>query len=146
MFGTGFMQLGMKRETSVPPQALVVDDCEDIREIGRALVVNLGFEPVLAENGEAALERFEESRFAFVLMDCRMPICDGFEAARRMRDIEKGRGVGPTPIIAVSAERDFAKLPALHAAGINAFLAKPVSTQALRQKLDQLIPSYLARA
>ena len=57
----------------------------------------------LAENGQAAVEQFGKGNIDVILMDCEMPIMDGFEATSRIREIETSRQLTPTPIIALTA-------------------------------------------
>jgi CheY-like chemotaxis protein len=114
---------------------LVVDDCADIRALGAALVERLGFEPAVAADGLQAVSRCTADAFAFVIMDCEMPVCDGFEASGRIRRLERAFGRDPVPIIAISSEVSYARDACWRHVGMSAFLAKPFDMKTLRAEI-----------
>ena len=100
-----------------------------------------GAEGVHAENGRKALERFEASApwtFDAVLMDLRMPVMDGLEAARRIRALERP-DAGTVPIIALTANGFENDVRRTMDAGMNAHLLKPVDADLLYTTLRRLI-------
>ncbi len=101
----------------------------------------IGFEVEIAEQGAAAPEKFIAQRFDIVLMDCQMPVMDGYAAARAIRVHETGTAAPRTPVIAITAstlEGDREKcLPA----GMGDFLGKPDALRYLRPKLHRWIAS-----
>jgi CheY-like chemotaxis protein len=111
------------------PKILLVDDAED----GRILISHLlkGFEITSAENGKIAVEKFMASRFDLILMDMQMPICDGFQATREIRALEKARGLAPCKIIALTAFEKPEELALCLEAGCDLCLTKPVKREAL---------------
>jgi hypothetical protein len=87
-------------------------------------------------NGETALERMAREDYDIVLMDCWMPVLDGLEATRRHRAWERQVGRAPVPIVALTAGALDADREACVAAGMDAFLGKPYTLDALRAMLD----------
>lgn len=121
-----------------PPLAgniLLVEDNPVNRMLAVAMLNNLGIRPTEAENGLAALQAMEGARFDLVLMDCQMPVMDGFEATRAIRSRERGLLAPRTPIIAVTANALSGDAERCFQAGMDAYLAKPYSLKALRDML-----------
>jgi len=98
----------------------------------------------LAADGRDALRAWSEGRFDVVLMDCQMPEMDGFEATRQIRARELGDsdrgGAGPIPIIALTANAFSEDRERCLATGMNDYLSKPFSRDALYQTLRRWIP------
>lgn len=120
-----------------PLSVLVVDDNALNLRVASALVARAGYSVVTASNGEEALAEVRAHHFAAVLMDCHMPVLDGFECTRRIRQL--GGDAGRTPVIAVSASAEPDDVAACHAAGMCEFVAKPVSYQTLVTSLERCI-------
>ncbi len=116
-------------------KALLVEDNAVNRMLAVAMLNNLGIEVTEAENGQAALEHMERSRFDLVLMDCQMPVMDGFEATREIRAREQAALASRTPIIAVTANAMSGDAERCLKAGMDAYLAKPYTLQTLRGAL-----------
>ena len=109
-------------------KVLVVDDNEDNREILVFRLQQLGFEVLVASNGKEAIEAASQAKPDVILMDLRMPVMDGWEATRALRQTEWGKDL---PVVAVTAhamEEDRRK--ALNA-GCNEFIPKPVMDYAI---------------
>jgi two-component system sensor histidine kinase/response regulator len=89
----------------------------------------------LAENGEQAVKKFQsEGPFAMVFMDIQMPVLDGLEASRIIRDLPGGKEV---PIIALTAHAMEGYRETVFAAGMNEYVTKPVSLAAFRQVIER---------
>ncbi len=91
-----------------------------------------------AENGKAAVERFSQSPVDYyqgILMDIRMPVMNGLEAAQAIRKLERRDGK-TIPIIAMTANAFDEDVEASHAAGMNAHLAKPIEPKRLYEALN----------
>jgi len=115
-----------------PVGLLVVEDNEINRRVITRMLAHLGWPVELAENGREALDRFAPGRFAAILMDCQMPVMDGLQATAAIRLHEQG---GRTPIIGVTAAAFQEDRERCLQAGMDDFLAKPVSLDQLREML-----------
>ena len=111
-----------------------------------------------APNGRDAVERFTQDRFDAILMDCEMPVMDGLEATRRIREIESKAAISAggepgrarTPIIALTAHVTGEVHVKCTEAGMDDFLVKPFDEQqisdALRQWIAPSEPAVVAAA
>jgi signal transduction histidine kinase/CheY-like chemotaxis protein len=115
---------------------LVVDDNPINRKVAGALLSRLGCTVEYAENGRIALEKCRLTRFGLVLMDCQMPIMDGYESTQRIRAMATDR----IPIYGVSASTDMETYRRCLDAGMDGFSPKPVSLQNLRVLLKAVAP------
>jgi PAS domain S-box-containing protein len=119
------------------PSVLVVEDSEVNREVVHAMLAYHGVEPMLARDGHEALRMVQAQAFDLIFMDCMMPGIDGFETVRRIRHFESHTGrERAARIIALTANASDADLRQSMEAGMNEFLAKPLSLQALGRTLD----------
>ena len=137
-----------------PPQAapltaarvLVVDDNAMNREVALAMLERLGVDADSAGSGDEALERAAAVHYDVVLMDEQMPGLDGRETTRRLRRREHERGDRRTPVVALTANAGADAETRCLAAGMDAFLSKPVRRAALRSLLSRWIPALDAPA
>lgn len=129
----------VKRELRV----LVVEDNPINQAVLEAMLTKLGHSVGLAENGIQALEALAQGSFDVILMDCQMPEMDGFEATRRIRRGEAGGHV-QIPIVAVTAHTLDGDRDKCLAAGMNDYLAKPVTSELLQEKLQQCLEGTVA--
>ncbi|MDO9588980.1 MAG: ATP-binding protein [Brevundimonas sp.] len=113
---------------------LAADDHEVNRRILDLLLAPHGCRLTLVENGAEALEAASEQRFDAILMDMQMPVMDGLEATRRIR---AGAMNGDTPVIALTANAMDVHRAAWDAAGVHAFLTKPIDPVILATTLAQ---------
>jgi CheY-like chemotaxis protein len=119
---------------------LVAEDNEINALLARALLARLGHRPTLVANGAQAVESWLAARAAgepydLVLMDVHMPEMDGIEAARRIRAAETAAGGARTPIVALTANAFSDEREACLAAGMDAFLTKPLDRERLAELL-----------
>ncbi len=120
---------------------LLAEDNELNQEIAQVILGDAGFTIDIAGNGQVAVDMLkcsEPGYYQVVLMDVRMPVMNGYEATREIRQLEN-QELAKIPILAMTAnafEED--KKEALKA-GMNGHLAKPIDVEALFQALDQLI-------
>ena len=117
-------------------RVLVVDDVPENRAMLTDFLGTLGFDIAEAENGEEGLKRASEVRPDVVLMDGMMPVMDGLEATRRLRQTP---GFEELPIIGVSASASGSDAAAHLTAGANAFLTKPIAFPRLLAKMGTLM-------
>jgi CheY-like chemotaxis protein len=98
-----------------------------------------GYQTRIVPDGSTAVDAIREGGIGLVLMDVMMPLMDGIEATRQIRALpgEECR----TPIIAVTAHTDGENREACHAAGMNAFLGKPVRPTELLRAIASLLPA-----
>ncbi len=122
---------------TIPPhligqRLLLVEDNRLNQEIALELLRRFGFVVDLAENGQQALEAIQNHAYSAVLMDCQMPVMDGYEATRAIRRLEGGQQL---PIIALTANAMAGDRERVLAVGMNDFIAKPFVVAELLTKL-----------
>ena len=120
-------------------RVLVVDDVDLNRELMMALLSNEGCLVTLANDGAAAIEAVATQPFDLVLMDCQMPVMDGFTATRHIR--AAGQPYSTLPIIALTASATPEHLARCDAAGMNGHLTKPLNPGALETVLKRYAPA-----
>jgi two-component system sensor histidine kinase/response regulator len=125
---------------SVPHQlghVLVVEDNALNQLVAQGILGQLGYTVTLADDGRAALRAILEKPFEAVLMDCQMPVMDGYEAASEIRRIEGNQR--RTPIIAMTAGAVDGDRERCLAAGMDDYVSKPVDTDQLRETLERWV-------
>jgi PAS domain S-box-containing protein len=116
---------------------LLVEDNPVNQRVALRLLQKLAADVIVANNGEEALARLLEARFDVVLMDCQMPVMDGFTATRRIRELEQRSNTGDrVPIIALTANVMSEDRENCVAAGMDAHLGKPIEP---KQMIDTLM-------
>jgi CheY-like chemotaxis protein/HPt (histidine-containing phosphotransfer) domain-containing protein len=123
---------------SLPKQTvLLVEDNVVNQKVTALTLRRLGFDVVCANDGRAALQAASERRFAAILMDCQMPVMDGFEATEKIRELPNGH----IPIIAMTAAAMSKDRERCLEAGMNDYLSKPVQKVELERMLEKWIPT-----
>lgn len=115
---------------------LLVEDNAMNQELVMGLLRDYGVHVTLATNGAEALERLHEEEFACVLMDCQMPIMDGYEATRRIR---AQKGFERLPILAMTANVLPEEIKRAKEAGMNEHIAKPIDPLEMLTKMAKWI-------
>jgi PAS domain S-box-containing protein len=119
------------------PRVLVVEDSEINLEVARSMLGHHGVLPHTAGNGHEALRMVEDSAYDLIFMDCMMPGIDGYETVRRIRRLEAALGrERPASIVALTANVGDSDVRQCLDAGMDDFLAKPVSLQTIGRALD----------
>ncbi|MFN7497388.1 MAG: PAS domain S-box protein [Hyphomonadaceae bacterium] len=95
-----------------------------------------GIALTIAQNGQEAVEMWQNAHFNLVLMDMQMPIMDGLSATKRIREIERSQGLRRTPIAMVSANAMKEHITQSFWAGCDFHIAKPVTPEALLKGID----------
>ncbi|WP_373186150.1 ATP-binding protein [Halopseudomonas sp.] len=113
---------------------LLVEDNSVNQLVARGMLTRLGYEVEIAEQGEAALARLEREDFDLVLMDCNMPVMDGYETSRRMRADPRWQDI---PIIALTANALHEDRQRCEEAGMNDYLAKPFKREDLQALMNK---------
>lgn len=135
-----------KQEAAALPrgQVLVVEDNPTNQLVTTKMLAKLGIGYEVAEHGKEALAKLEQSRsYDLVLMDGQMPVMDGYKATAAIRDREQGTGKR-IPIIAMTASAMAEDRQACLDAGMDGYLAKPVSITTLSEILSRWLPSCKA--
>ena len=118
-------------------RVLLVEDEHTSQLVIGAQIASLGYPYDVAANGHEALSALEKTDYALILMDCDMPELDGLEATRRIRATEDTRGRSKTPIIALTAHVFEESRESSIEAGMDGFLAKPLSIDKLAAALEK---------
>ena len=124
-------------EAKLSGNILVVDDSDINRIIAQLMLEGFGLTVATAENGQQALEQFQKHTFDMILMDCEMPIMDGYEASRTIRDMQSGEAC--PPIVAFTANAYQENRKKCEQAGMDDFLSKPIMKEALLDILKKWI-------
>lgn len=128
--------------TSAPVSApadfriLVVEDNSISTKVIRGMLAKLKLDPDTASNGEEALAAIKAQPYDLVLMDCEMPVLDGFEATAKLRAWEESEGREHTPVVALTAHILSEHRERAHAAGMDGHMTKPVELSHLREVVE----------
>ena len=120
-------------------RVLVVEDNDVNRMIAREVLKSLGLSVVEASDGMQALEMLELQPVDLVLMDCQMPVMDGYAATQEIRKREARLGLPRLPVLALTANAFEEDATRSREAGMDAHLAKPYT----RDQLQELLKSWL---
>ncbi|RJX80836.1 response regulator [Pseudomonas sp. LS-2] len=123
-------ELSQEREGCV----LLVEDNPVNRTVVEAMLRSLGLQVSAAGDGAEAVSMVSREKYALILMDCRLPIMDGYEATRRIRQLP---GLETLPIIALTANARHGDREICLQAGMNDYLAKPFKRTDLQQVLQR---------
>ena len=129
---------GLLADHEPPLQAtvLLAEDNPVNRLIAQEMLQAMGLTVLHAGNGAEALALLERSPVDLVLMDCQMPVLDGYEAARRIRDREARLGLPRVPILALTADAFAEDAQRATTAGMDGHLTKPYTHAQLRELLE----------
>ena len=119
---------------------LLVEDTPDNRLLIKAYLRKTPYKIEEAENGSVALQKFKTHAYGLVLMDIQMPVMDGHQATRAMREWEMEQGRDPTPIIALTAHAIKQEMDKSVAAGCTAHLIKPIKKETVLQIVQKYLP------
>lgn len=117
---------------------LVVEDNPVNQQVARAMLERLGFHVTIAGSGARALQAAARESFDLIFMDVQMPDMDGLETTRRLR--ERGDRASRVPILAMTAGGPGGEPARCLAAGMNGYLTKPLSLEALAGCLQRMLP------
>ncbi len=123
---------------------LLVEDNRVNQRIACAMLRKHGFDVETVDNGRLALDLLAQQRFDLVLMDCQMPVMDGFETTRRIRASE-GVLDRQVPVIAMTANAMEGDREACLAAGMNDYLSKPIKEREFLAVIERNISSGRVR-
>ncbi|MCW6027755.1 response regulator [Stenotrophomonas sp. SRS1] len=115
-----------------PLRLLLVEDNSVNLLVAQRLLQVLGCEVVTATQGEQALEALRTQTFDLVLMDCQMPVLDGYDATRRWRAHESAQAAARLPIVAMTANAMAGDRERCLQAGMDDYLSKPINRETLQ--------------
>ena len=121
-------------------RVLLVEDLKPNQIVAKTFLSKMGFEVEVANNGEEAINAFNTLRFDLILMDCRMPVMDGYEATQSIRALEKKKDCPPLPIIALTANASSDDRVLCMQSGMNDVITKPFK----RADLSSCLQKWLA--
>ncbi len=120
--------------TASQGKVLVVEDNPVLRSLALKQLETLGIGAHAASNGQAALDELSRARYSLILMDCHLPVLDGYEATQKIRELEKNTDEHIT-IIAMTAGAMTGDYEKCRQAGMDDYLAKPYTLKQLKEKL-----------
>jgi len=126
------------RDAQIGLNVLLVEDHVINQKLAMTLLERWGHTVTIAENGQLALDAMSDKQFDVVLMDMMMPVMDGLEATRRIRDTESSRRV---PIIAMTANALESDRERCIAAGMDDYISKPIKAHELQALLQRVAVS-----
>ncbi|MCB1615989.1 MAG: response regulator [Pseudomonadales bacterium] len=126
-----------------PYKLLVAEDNEINREVINGLLNKNGYHADFVHNGKEALDRFCQQSISYdiILMDCEMPVMDGYQASRAIREFEREHNLRPTPIIALTAHAVKEYEQRCYASGMNAHLSKPLTARDMHETIQNIYSS-----
>ena len=116
----------------MPRKILIVEDNEDNRELAVKVLRNKGFETVTAVDGEEAIEKAVSEKPDLILLDISLPKLDGYEGAKRLKNMEEFKDI---PIVAFTAHAMKGDREKVIAAGFEGYISKPIN---IREFPDQV--------
>jgi len=120
-------------------KVLIVEDNKVNQQVAKDILEHIGVEVTLVNNGEEALTVLKSELFDLILMDCQMPVLDGYEATRLIR-LDPTMLNSSIPIIAMTASAMLGDKEKCINVGMNDYIAKPVSPQNIHQVLLKWLP------
>ena len=121
-------------------RVLLVEDNLVNQMVTKDLLVGMGVEVIVAENGRIALDILQNEQFNLIIMDMQMPVMDGFQAMKCIRDSDHQQ-LKQIPILALTANVLQTEIKKCYEYGANEYLAKPFKPDFLFSKIINLIPS-----
>ena len=127
--------LRSQRVREAQHHVLLAEDNVVNQKVACRVLEKLGYRVDVAADGQAAFEAWQSGRYHLILMDCQMPVMDGYEATRKIREFEAGRK--RIPIIALTAHAMKGADDECRAAGMDAYLSKPIDKEQLEKSLQR---------
>ena len=118
---------------------LVAEDNSISTKVIRGMLGKLNLQPDTASNGEEALSAMKAKHYDLVLMDCEMPVLDGFSATEQLRAWEASEGRKRTPVVALTAHILDEHKERARAVGMDGHMSKPVELSQLRELIEHWI-------
>ena len=125
---------------------LLVEDNLTNQKLALALLRRKGHVVDVAGNGQEALDALASQAYGLVLMDCRMPVMDGFAATQAIRDGRAGEGMRRVPIVAMTADAMGGDRERVLAAGMDDYVSKPINPQTLGDAVSRWLGAVSTQA
>ena len=125
----------------VTGHVLIVEDNPVNRTVAMRVVSLIGVSVEVAEHGKEALDKLATTKFDLVLMDCQMPVMDGYTATRTQRTLEEEHKMPRIPIIAMTANAMVGDREKCLASGMDDYLTKPLNRGLLEQTMRKWMPA-----
>jgi len=118
-------------------RVLLAEDNKINQLVGMKQLNKLGYNVDVVGNGREAIEAWQREKYGVILMDCQMPEMDGYEAARKIRELEIEQNLPPAQIIAMTAHAMQGARDLCLAAGMDDYITKPVDRDELKKALEK---------
>ncbi|HJT98702.1 MAG TPA: ATP-binding protein, partial [Rhodanobacteraceae bacterium] len=135
------VQIGPAANTPLQGRVLLVEDNPVNQRVAERLLDLHGLDVTPVNDGREAINRLERDAFDVVLMDCLMPVMDGYMATRLWRERERAAGAAHLPIIAMTANAMAGDRERCLAAGMDDYISKPLDRDALARLLRRWLPA-----
>jgi signal transduction histidine kinase/AmiR/NasT family two-component response regulator len=132
-------QTAQTLEPDRPLRVLAAEDNAVNQLVLKTLLEQAGIEPVVVDDGVAAVAAWQDGEWDVILMDVQMPEMDGPAATRRIRELEAQNGRARTPIIALTANAMSHQIEEYRACGMDGFVAKPIEVARLYEAISQAL-------
>ncbi|WP_413113337.1 response regulator [Thaumasiovibrio sp. DFM-14] len=126
-------------------EILLVEDNAVNMQVAKTVLTRAGLTVLEAENGQIAVDLWLKNEIDLILMDCMMPVMDGFEATRKIRGIERELEAGSVPIIALTASVLDEDIRACYEAGMDSYVPKPFEIKQLLSKIEEYLTPSLTQ-
>jgi len=133
-------KLTRQKLDQISKTVLLVEDNEVNLKVAQKLIDYIGFPFDVAENGMQALDKAKSTRYRLILMDCQMPVMDGYHSTRRIRRHEEENNLHRTPIIAMTANAMLGDKEKCLDAGMDDYMSKPLNRYLLEKTLKKWDP------
>jgi signal transduction histidine kinase len=133
------LRIGVSDSKELYKNILLVEDNIINQKLTKAILERQGFNVDTASNGRIGVEKYRQNNYDLILMDIQMPVMDGYESSRKIREYEKLNPLKkPVTIVAVSANSDKNNRPRLNEAGIDYFINKPFNIEKFSMLLNDM--------
>ncbi len=116
---------------------LLVEDNQVNQMVATSILKKIGYQATVVANGQEAVEILQREKFGLVLMDCHMPVMDGYEATQAIRQLPGA--VANIPIVAMTADAATSDRDRCLSVGMNDHMAKPIEMSALKAMVERWI-------
>ncbi len=136
------LSTGLQQITRQPPKILIADDVEVNRLILKKYVVNMGYTPLLVENGRDALVHIEQQQPDLLLLDILMPVMDGYQVLSRLKADEATRDL---PVLIISSVESLDSVIRCIERGADDYLVKPFNPTVLKARVNACLDKKMYR-